>query len=86
MGLFRIADLHVVMAHALTLAEGRNLDVFARAERVLGQHLFIFGLLESVPYWRESAARGHRQKRQTKQKNPRLRLLSLLDLIAVNQV
>jgi hypothetical protein len=45
-GLFPIADLYEVMAHALPLAESRNLDVFARAERVLGQHLFYFGLLE----------------------------------------
>ena len=70
MGLFRIADLHVVMAHALTLAEGRNLDVFARAERVLGQHLFIFGLLESVPYWREIRGAGAQAKKTDKAKKP----------------
>ena len=44
--LFPVTDLHDVMAHALSLAEGRDLDVFADAERVLGQYFFDFGLFE----------------------------------------
>lgn len=62
MGLFPIADLHEVMAYALTLAEGRNLDVFARAERVLGQHLFIFGLLEFRAVLERNPRRGTGKK------------------------
>jgi hypothetical protein len=34
------------MAYTLRLAESRDLDAFARAERVLGHHFFNFGLLE----------------------------------------
>ena len=70
MGLFRIADLHVVMAHALTLAEGRNLDVFARAERVLGQHLFNLGLLEFRAILERNSRRGGTDKKARQNKKP----------------
>ena len=68
--LFPIADLHEVMAHALTLAESRNLDVFTRAERVLGQHFFNFGLLEFRAVLERNSRRGGTGKKDRQNKKP----------------
>jgi hypothetical protein len=70
MWFFPIADLHEVMAHALTFAEGRNLDVFTRAERVLGQHLFYFGLLEFRAVLERNPPRGGTGKKDKQSKKP----------------
>src|SRR4030095_8040957 len=47
---------------------------------------FISACLNSVPYWREIRRAGVQAKKTDKAKSPRLRLLNLLDLKAINQV
>ena len=68
--LFPITDLHEVMAYALTLAKGRNLDVFARAKRVLGQYFCNFGLLEFRAVLERKSRRGGTGKQDRQSTKP----------------
>jgi hypothetical protein len=58
MGLFPITDLYNVMAYALSLAQSRNLNIFATSERILSQHFLKFVLLELRAVLEKYARRG----------------------------
>jgi hypothetical protein len=68
-GFFSIADLHEMMAYALTLTEGRNFDVFGRAKRVFSENFCNFGLLEFRPVLERNSRCWGTGKNQRQNKN-----------------